>query len=101
METKRNSIRNKVFCVLLAAVCTVCTAGIAERHTEIRYQLSEVFGSQTVTIDIYEQEETIAVSSLFPDKAAVFSRDMSAFTNRITDYLLLICLFMMFLCLKI
>ena len=85
METKRKSIRNKVFCVLLAAVCTVCTAGIAERHTEIRYQLSEVFGSQTVTIDIYEQEETIAVSSLFPDKAAVFSRDMSAFTNRITD----------------
>ncbi len=87
METKRNSIRKKVFCILLAAVCTVCTAGIAERHTEIRCQLSEVFGSQTVTIDIYEQEETIAVSSLFPDKAAVFSRDISAFTNRITDYL--------------
>ena len=87
METKRHSIRKTVFYILLAAVCAVCTAGYADRHTEIRCQFSEAFGSRTVTMDIYEQEEIIAVSSLFPDKAAVFSRDMSAFTGGITDFL--------------
>ena len=86
MTEKMNLIRKTVSCIILAVICITCASGFADQHMEIQCRFSDTLGSKELLLDLYEQgTEITAVSTLFQDTAAVFSKDGSGLQISMDD----------------
>ena len=66
----------KAICIILLIIFSIILlTAEAEKHLEITCEFSESIGNKTLSIDLFEQkEETVIVSSLFPEFAAIISQ---------------------------
>ena len=78
IKRKPNQKRAVSFLLTAALLWVLCSCAYADQHFEIECVFSEQLCGASVTADLYEQNnETVFVSSLFPDVAAVFSSQES------------------------
>ena len=78
----------KIICILVIAVLMAGSAAYADQHLEMICCFSGATEKTNVSYDLYEQEEQIiAVSTLFPDYAAVIPKGEGCSLSSVNSFL--------------